>query len=199
MGGSLALNGASARCAPDDRAQTARDQAVCGPRCARQILASYGQDVDLIALINEMQDGIVEQPSNVRAIQVALEKRGVYAKPVKIGLLTFPDWPQPIVMHYERGHFVVLEGSKGGYARIRDGVAMEPTWSFIPWVMLSQSRVVLLTSDRPIERELQLIQWPRWALAFGCVGIGGIGLLIRHHSLTALSAVVSSKAKENVT
>jgi hypothetical protein len=176
-------------------AQNAREVSVCGPRCVKWILEHYGHDADLIELISEMQDGVVEQASSVEDIQAALAKRGVHSKSMKTGILSFPRWPYPAILHYRCGHFLVVEELKGGCARIRDGVAMDSSWKWIPSVMLGQSGVVVLTSDAPVDADLPLVRWPQFAVAASCIGIGGLGLFARRRSLSKLLTGVSQKLR----
>jgi len=169
-------------------AQSADTQSLCGPRCVKQVLEHYGRDADLFELIVEMHGGIVGQPSNVEDIEAALQKRGIYSKAIRTGFLTLPKWPHPAILHYRRGHFAVLGETKLGYAQIRDGAAMKPTWTWIPSLMFHQSGIVVLTSDARIERDIPVVRWPRFGAALICIGIGGIGLFLRR---TLLSRAVS--------
>jgi|HubBroStandDraft_2_1064218.scaffolds.fasta_scaffold101842_2 hypothetical protein len=171
-GGFLAMLQAGAE--PKD----SRPLTVCGPRCTQQILQHYGQEVDLVDLINEMQHGLTSETSTLSDIQSALRRRGVQSLPLKLGFLEFPTWHQPVILHYGSDHFVLLEATNGAYAKIRDGPAHTSSWQLIPTVMLRGTDVALLTSPLPIQREtVTLVHWPRYLVAMGCLAMGGISLL----------------------
>ena len=126
-------------------------QLVCGPRCVQSVLEQYGIKEDLIALIEEMQDGDVLRGCSLLEIKNALEERGLFTKVVKCGTFVLPKWEEPVVLHYGSGHFVVFEGQDGLSSKIRDGIGMkihlESTFS----VLSKSSGGVLFTSSTEIE------------------------------------------------
>jgi len=188
----LWLNGAT--CAADPGGADAKPPSVCGPRCARSVLEHYGKPMELLPLIAEMQGGIPVQACSLRDVQDALERRGIYCLALKTGIVDFPGWPEPVILHYKRGHFVVLEETKGGYARIRDGVNMEPAWVFVPEVMLRQSGAVLLTSASPIKSTRVIwLRWPRLVAAVCCALLGFAGILMCRLFLRSLLSRCSCK------
>lgn len=149
---------------------------ICGPRCVQSVLEYYGRQEDLIVLILEMQGGIPELGCSLKDIQNALEKRGIYCLALETSVLGFPDWPDPVIMHYKAGHFAVLQRIKGVYARVQDeGINREEV---IPDLMFKRSGAILLTARSPIEaKQLVLLRWPRFLFALCFAFLVGFGVL----------------------
>ncbi|MDX1970315.1 MAG: cysteine peptidase family C39 domain-containing protein, partial [Planctomycetaceae bacterium] len=119
-----------------DDLDAVRRMSICGPRCVQRVLEFYGQKEDLATLVREMQGGVVNEFSSFHGIEEALSRRGVHALPVQYGVLGFPNWREPVILHYREGHFVVLSETKGGFVKIHDGILHPPTWEPLPSVML---------------------------------------------------------------
>lgn len=168
----------SSLCTQDPESADTDWPSVCGPRCVQAILEHYGQHVELVPLIGEMQGGLPEQGCSLRDVQDALERRHIYCLALQTDALSFPEWPNPVIVHYKQDHFAILEETNGVYAKTRDGVDMEPAWQLIPKVMLKQSGALLLTSDSPIQTgRLTFVRWPRFALVFFCGLFACVGVL----------------------
>lgn len=158
---------------------TTRRLSICGPRCVQRVLEQYGVREDLAALVKEMQGGVVERLCSMHDIESALSKRGIHSMPLKLGWLGYPNWHNPVILHYSEEHFVVLDETKGGFSKIRDGVQGLPSWEFTPAVMCRQSGVVLLTSETPIRTdEVSELWWPRGAASLCCLLLGSATLFL---------------------
>jgi hypothetical protein len=89
---------------------------VCGPRCVQWVLQRYGIDVDLIALIQEMQWPDFEQGSSFADIEKALRQRGLCIHAVEDP--TVGDWGVPVIIQERRvgesvPHFAIVDPELG--------------------------------------------------------------------------------------
>ena len=152
---------------------------VCGPTCVQHVLLAYGQEVELVELVAEIQGGDAERNSSMFDLKRALESRGVSTAIVDLGVLGFVGSHCPAIIHYRRGHFAVVEAVSGLYAKVVDGPGEPGTWKLIPSVMMGQSGVVLLTSKSAIsQKSIRLTMWPRFVAVFVIVVLGATGWLL---------------------
>lgn len=82
----------------------------CGPRCVQQVLADYGQDVELIDLVREIQYPEIGRPAGMDRLQASLESRGIHAVAIRTGRFASVRWQHPMIVHVLTptgdGHFV---------------------------------------------------------------------------------------------
>lgn len=134
---------------------------VCGPRCVQRVLQHYGQKVELIDLVIELQGAAIDRPANLADMKSALERRGVYAMGVRvrsIDRLASLDWTGPVITHFsaDGGHFRVIfpARSDANSTCVWDGLA-GATMLPIAEIATESSGVHLLTSGLPIDECLQ--------------------------------------------
>jgi hypothetical protein len=99
----------------------------CGPRCVHQILAHYGQTVDLIDLVREIQYPELNKPAQLDKLQASLESRNIHTVAIKTKWCTVVRWQYPVIVHALTsggdGHYVTLfsehpiPGEEAGYSR----------------------------------------------------------------------------------
>jgi ABC-type bacteriocin/lantibiotic exporter with double-glycine peptidase domain len=162
---------------------TRRSDMVCGSRCARYLLKYYGHDIDLIALVREIQWPDFEAGATMEAIDSALRARGINTYAMRLSHEARLKWPFPVLLHLEpendRGHFVVwLPSSSADVVSMwcgLDGISegLEREWA------QRRSGAVLLTAPHQIDNPdaaVELVPWAGWTalLAFGgslCFGV----------------------------
>jgi hypothetical protein len=92
-------------------------EVICGPRCVQRVLEDYGQCVELIDLVRELQGAAIDRPASLLAMSKALERRGIYTAAIRISGNDVPhlNWREPVIVHIataqeSHGHFVVMGG-----------------------------------------------------------------------------------------
>jgi len=139
------------------RSREAEPDMFCGPRCVQFVLEHFGQREDLRPLVQEIQDRDWRRGSTLAALQLALERRGLYTTALRVGARSRVDWPTPVIAHLNPqtatglGHFVVLlPGGGDGGLRVWCGLAGVQPVSCKQFSGL-WSGAVILTSEVPIE------------------------------------------------
>lgn len=165
---------------PPAWAQEAGSDRVCGPRCIQRILQHYGIRADLVDLIKEVQESDVNRGASLAELRRALKTRGIHCRYGKAAFLVVPEATQPVILHINGNHFVVLEGWDGSEAIIWDGLNGSRS---IPWWRLQAecSGTILMTSGSEWgEGNSGVRDYRIFALLSGAliVVVGGI-LLIR--------------------
>jgi hypothetical protein len=129
---------------------------VCGPRCAQFVLSHFGQEEDLVALVQEIQWPDLEGGCSIEAIQECLSARGLYTSCVTLTDDVVPFSPHPVIAHHppsegSLGHFSVLMPAGEGENAITvwDGIAGYAVTDMKTW-RASCSGVVLFASDNSI-------------------------------------------------
>ena len=132
------------------------DAQICGPRAVKYILSYYGEEMDLIELVHQMQWPELNAGIDFVGVKGALEARGVACKAVRIGRLREFRWKNPVVLHLrgqqsDLGHYVVwLPSSSESTWHIWDGLlgvrAVSPNS-----LEHRLSNVAILTSADPME------------------------------------------------
>lgn len=126
--------------------------AFCGPRCIYQVLRHFGKDVELTDLIVEMAGPDLRGQSSLAELAEALERHGISTKLVSLPLLDVPAWPDPIIVHVDGNHFLVLEKAGPFAVTVKDGPW--PAADMSLWELKRRaSGPMLLTADRPIGEE----------------------------------------------
>lgn len=86
---------------------------ICGPRCVHYLLKYYEKgDDDLISLASETQWPKLEAGASMKALETALQKRGVHTFPISIKPDAYLTWEFPVLLHLKDatpspGHYVV--------------------------------------------------------------------------------------------
>ena len=86
---------------------------VCGPRCVQYLLKHYGQEVDLIELVREMQWPELEAGTTMDTIEKALNSRGIHTLGMQLAPRARLKWPHPVLVHMK------VEGAKFGHFAVR--------------------------------------------------------------------------------
>lgn len=134
---------------PAEASPLADGAVYCGPRCVYDVLRHFGKNVELSDLIVEICGPELRRQSSLAELSQALERHGIATKLVSLPLLDLPAWPQPVILHLDGNHFVVLENSGALTATVKDGPA--PAAEMSMWTLKRRtSPTILLTSDRPI-------------------------------------------------
>lgn len=131
---------------------------VCGPRCVEYVLGSYGRQIPLIRLVDEMSGTNLDQGTSLDALRRSLIRHGVYAQAISLRGRYRVHWKSPVIMHLKYtsslanklGHFVVLlPESDMRHAHVWNGLnGIEVgTWDNFSGMA---SDVALLTSSVPI-------------------------------------------------
>jgi ABC-type bacteriocin/lantibiotic exporter with double-glycine peptidase domain len=157
---------------------------VCGPRCVQMILSYYGQEVDLMELVKEIQWPELEKGSSMADLQRALNKRGIYTYAMKMSADARLNWRHPVIA------FLPANGKLGHFAVRMPAVEenMENLWLGIGTAQAVRSEdlapmceVMLLTSGSPIERPDDALA-PRTLRAenvrVGIAALLGLGLVL---------------------
>lgn len=130
-----------------------QDDMACGPRCVQRILLHYGKpEIFLTDLIKEMQGTMSTRGVSFRDIKEAIERRGLHCQLVQTPWYVVPSWPEPVVLHVDGNHFVVLESRTWRRAEVWWGLAgtrSERTSHL--WRRMSD--VALLVSAKPIAQD----------------------------------------------
>jgi hypothetical protein len=71
---------------------------VCGPRCVQRVLEHYGYEVELIALVSEIQGADLGRGSSMAELARSLEACGVHCHFVRLGTRELPDAPRPVIL-----------------------------------------------------------------------------------------------------
>lgn len=157
------------------------DNAICGPRCVREVCSRLGlKTPDLAALISEMQQSYASG-CTFSDIVSALDRRGVHSRLVAIGQWDWIEWNEPIIMHVDGDHFIVIDSpSRFGWT-VSDG-PQSPNWQPFWKIRTRSTGAYLLTSKSPIEAGI--VPWHSWPkyLPLLALAIAIIGLLRRFHS-----------------
>ena len=129
---------------------------VCGPRCVKFILKSYGQEADLIDLAKEIQWPDLEAGASLDRIEQSLHARGIHTKAVRFAPGRRLNWPHPAVLYTDegnppRGHYVVSAPDGGSESDDLIWAGVEG-WRRGRWDEITRgfSGVALLTSPNPI-------------------------------------------------
>ena len=163
---------------------------VCGPRCLQLVLRHYGRDADLVDLIRKIQWPNVEQGTSLSALQHELEERGVHTLVVRCPKSSLPDWPHPLIVHFELaegstqglGHFaVVFQNSSTTNSVTLCGGPNGPETMPVPKFVRQFSGWAILTSPDPIPVDLKVLLKPLvWSKPFlwqiagvTCLVVGG--------------------------
>ncbi len=156
---------------------------VCGPRCVKFILKTYGQEVGLIDLVKEIQWPDLEAGASLDRIERSLNGRGIHTKAVRFSPGRRFDWPHPSVLYTDegnppRGHYVVAvpEAETGSEGLIWAGVE---GWRRGPWGEITRgfSGVALLTSPDPIPETVRAaihVPTDKWLQIAGLAFAGAI-------------------------
>jgi ABC-type bacteriocin/lantibiotic exporter with double-glycine peptidase domain len=94
---------------------------LCGSYCVSRVLDLYHKKTDFLTLAAELQGPKLDQQTSLLELAVALRKRGIQARLVRLAPLEIPSWPHPIILHVNGNHFVVLESQDVGYGALWDG------------------------------------------------------------------------------
>ena len=155
-------------CQTQSTGQVAHDL-VCGPRCLQFILRHYGQEADLVDLIRKVQWPDLEQGTSLSALHNELEERGVHSVIVRCPTDSLPDWPHPLIVHFEPveestqglGHFsVVIPNSVTTNSISLWGGQNGPEIVPVPKFARQISGWAILTSPEPIPVDLNVLQKP---------------------------------------
>ena len=135
----------------NDAASDSLGDNVCGPRCVRYILSQFGQDIELIDLVKEMQWPAMENGVSVQGLQQTLERRGIFVKAIWVRDVELIRSPYPAIVRVERvdgeGHFLVLNSMSNDSGKYWDGLS--GSCNHIPSSMKPTGEV-LLTSPNAI-------------------------------------------------
>jgi hypothetical protein len=169
----------------------------CGPRCVQRVLADYGQDVELIDLVREIQYPETGSPATLDKLQKSLESRGIYAVAIETGRFATVHWQHPMIVHVltptGEGHYVTRNTT--------DNPAGDES-------QFGRTGVFLLTSPDPIDQSTvrAATSGSKAFLAFGvlCLAIASAVGFVRWrsrqhvHSTIALVFVVCCALADNV-
>lgn len=153
----------------------------CGPRCVRWLLSFYKHpSEDLISLVTETQ-GAASRQSTFEMLRNALSRRGVACRFVELGQLSLLEWPHPVIVHIDGGHFAIAQCLSKTSVLVWMGLPGHQVMA--PWQLrLRMSPVVLLTSPQLIPENVRCdTSWPRWAgLSLSvCAGLSSLCLIRR--------------------
>jgi ATP-binding cassette, subfamily B, bacterial CvaB/MchF/RaxB len=81
--------------------------AECGPACVVMLLQHHGRSVDLQTIRREHDVSL--RGASLRDILQMLERHGVAARPMRVGLTRLEAVALPCILHWNFDHFVVLE------------------------------------------------------------------------------------------
>ena len=154
------------------------DTAICGPRCVREVCSRLGLKVpDLAALVSEMQESYTSG-CTFSDIVSALERRGVHSRLVAIRQWDWIGWNEPIIMHVDGDHFIVIDSpSRFGWT-VSDG-PQPPNWQPFWKIRMRSTGAYLITSTNPIEAGVvPWSYWPRYVVVL-VLAIAAIGTLRR--------------------
>jgi hypothetical protein len=125
----------------------------CGPQAVRRVLQSFGQNVELWNLVQEIQWPDYKKGASLDALEQALEARGVHARLIKMDPRAEIVWDHPVIVHLatnDKSHYVVWLPPKkqGETPTYWDGAVNSPLGpqSFLT----ARTGAVLLTSDQTI-------------------------------------------------
>ncbi len=159
---------------------------VCGPRCVKFILRSYGQEVDLIELVKEIQWPDLEAGASLDRIERSLNVRGIYTKAVRFAPDRRLTWPHPAVLFTDEGnppsgHYVVTspEAESGSDDLIWAGVE---GWRRGRWNEITRgfAGVALLTSPEPIPEAVMVADHVAASKLFQIAGLACGGVILAH-------------------
>lgn len=155
----------------------------CGPQCVQRVLEHYGHQVDLLALVKEIQWPDPEQGSTMGSLESALVSRGIFTRAVEIPAgAQMVHWPHPAIVHLQAGdsyHFVVwLPAGERAHASLWD-----PAQSDLPFASnFHQLRTgaVLLTSTTEISPDGLIAETvrPRYSWTVQAIALGVAGFLV---------------------
>ena len=92
--------------------------AECGPACLAMVLSHHGRATS----VAELREQVVAGRDGVTAgalLRVA-DAEGLIGRGVEVSATALPEISVPAILHWRGCHYVVLEGMKGGQARIVD-------------------------------------------------------------------------------
>jgi ABC-type bacteriocin/lantibiotic exporter with double-glycine peptidase domain len=161
-----------------EKFQSAKFDNLCGTRCVHRVLELHHKKADFLELATELQGPKVDRQASLLDLAEALRKRGIYARMVRFSPLAIPSWPQPIIMHVNGNHFVVLERGDITSGYVWDGWLPLRTVSW--WEIKSTSSpVCLLTSATPIDEASSYTRYEyRYAVYAACVGLVIVGSVV---------------------
>lgn len=148
---------------------------ICGPRCVKRVLEHYGQHVELIDLVRELQGVAVDRPASLAVMKAALEQHGIHVVGIQLrpSDLRWLCWQGPTIAHLagsgsEGGHFCVVfpahrDGSSLCVWDGLDGTSMRPIDEFAA----EASGVILLTSRLPIPEQPECLDRGGWIFPLG--------------------------------
>ncbi|MBQ9015858.1 MAG: ATP-binding cassette domain-containing protein [Firmicutes bacterium] len=90
----------------------------CGAACLSMILQYFGQYVSLEQLRAETD--VSRDGSSARNIVRAAARRGLQCDGYEVDVEGLSELPVPCILWWQRNHFVVYEGMKGGFCYIND-------------------------------------------------------------------------------
>jgi len=140
----------------------------CGPRCVQFILKTYGYDISLYDLFEEiMPQGSVDG-SSLLSLANSFEKFGIYTKLIHLGDNTVPNWSYPVILHLNPtsnsstiGHYVVLtHTTNDDEVTIWNGLTGIEYGSYAD-LQKRMSGNVLFTSPDPIVNLTDALRSPR--------------------------------------
>jgi ABC-type bacteriocin/lantibiotic exporter with double-glycine peptidase domain len=170
----------------NDPTAAAVSRELCGPIAVQTVLRHFGKEVSLPELTANIFGESRGRFSSMASLDAALHHYGAYALALDIGKDNRIEWREPVIVHLRPsspdggGHFAVILPTQDA-----DGQASYETVSFspgtsvpVPWRKLSakRSRIVLLTSASPINRQQSLAEMNRrnhrnrWALVL-CISV----------------------------
>ena len=152
---------------------------ICGPRCINRVLTHYGRpSEDLLNLVKEIQ-GDPLQGSTFQDLEIALKKREINCRLVRLGRFSALNWSEPAVLLIDRNHFVVAETD--GNAQFGLWLGLLGTQRMNWWQLYQRmSSTVLLTSAEPIGPDVSCVSLqPLWvALILSSCGAGMATILL---------------------
>ena len=157
----------------------ARPDAVCGPRCVAFVLSYYGKaNEELMDLAREIQGDSLEEGSSFAELQGSLEQRGIHCRLARVGRWEPISWPEPVILHVDGSHFVVLQETDGLRVNVWWGLpgSRELSW---PRLWARMSRSVLLTSAQPIDPRAKFTAvWPRRLILVASAALAAVGIVL---------------------
>jgi len=171
---------AAASSQPGESARRGRQ--LCGPIAVQLVLKSFGTQVSLPQLTDEIFQDSREYTSSLSSLNRTLNTHGISTLCIDLGRDQPLDWPEPVIVHFppsaERidGHFGVVWPRKDAADFHEVSMSLGQTVRISTRDLAAgRSRIVLLTSNRPIDTTAVLDRYPRgqWNLAGGLL-IGSV-------------------------
>ncbi|HTV24202.1 MAG TPA: cysteine peptidase family C39 domain-containing protein, partial [Polyangiaceae bacterium] len=94
------------------------EAAECGVTCLAMILAHYGAAIPLDEL--RIECGTSRDGNSALQLLEAARRLGLEGRGLKLDIAELERAERPLILHWRLNHFVVLEGWRGGRARLVD-------------------------------------------------------------------------------